>query len=78
MISELLRSGFLFSFSYFKIPELYNSEVLFSLNVPPAPYGPSKTFFWIKLQSSATSNATPKNLLLYSYWPLYPQFNVAD
>ena len=50
-ISELLNLGFLFSFFYFKISELCNSEVLFSLNVPPTPYRPSKTFFWIKLQS---------------------------
>ena len=32
MSSELLNSGFLFSFFYFKISELCNSEVLFSLH----------------------------------------------
>ena len=38
----------------------------------------SKTLFWIKLQSYTTSNVTPKNLLLYSYCPLYTQLNVAE
>ena len=46
-----LTRVFYFLFFYFKISELCNSEVLFSLNVPPTPYRPSKTFFWIKLQS---------------------------
>ena len=32
----------------------------------------------MKLQSQTTSNVTPENLLLYSYGPLYPQFNVAE
>ena len=31
--------------------ESCNSEVLFSLNAPATPYRPSKTFFWIKLNS---------------------------
>ena len=52
--------GFLFSFFYFKISELSNSEVLFSLNVAPTPYKFSKVFFWIKLQSYTTSNVTQK------------------
>ena len=77
-MSELLNSGFFFSFFYFKISELSNSEILFSLNVPPTHYRSSITFFWIKLQSQTTSNVTTKNLLLYSYCPLYPQFNVAE
>ena len=42
---------FLFSFSYFKISELCNSEVWFSLNASPKPYRPSKPFFWTKLDS---------------------------
>ena len=75
-ISELLNFGFLFSF--FKISDLSDSEVLLSLNVSPTPYRPSKAFFWIKLQSQKTSNLTPKNLLLYSYYPPYLQFNVAE
>ena len=45
------NSGILFSFFYFKIFELCNSEVLFSFNVPLTPYMPSKTFVWIKLGS---------------------------
>ena len=51
---------FSFSFFYFKISELSNFEVLFSLNVTPTPYRSSKTFFWIKLQSQTTSNVTTK------------------
>ena len=46
--------------------------------VPPTPYRPSKTFYWIKLQSQTTSNVTAKNTLLYFYCPLYSQFNVAE
>ena len=78
MITELLNSGLLFSFFDFKISELCHSEVLFLLNVSPIPYGPSKAFFWIKLQSQTRSNVTPKNLLLHSYCSLYPRFNVAE
>ena len=37
MISQLLNLGFLFTFFYFKISVLSNSEVLFSLTVPPTP-----------------------------------------
>ena len=51
MISELLESSLFFFFFHFKISELCNSEVLFSLNAAPTPYRPSKTFFWIKLGS---------------------------
>ena len=77
-MTELLNSGLLISLFDFEISELCNSEVLFSLNASPIPYRPSKTFFWIKLQSQTRSNVTPKKLLLYSYFPLYPQFNVAE
>ena len=41
---------FLFFFYHFKISELCNSEVLFSLNASPKRY-PFKTFFWTKLGS---------------------------
>ena len=51
---------FSFSFFYFKISELSNFEVLFSLNVTPTPYSSSKTFFRIKLESQTISNVTPK------------------
>ena len=51
LISELLNLGFLFSFFHFKISELCNSEVLFSLNAPPTLCRPSDSFAWIKLDS---------------------------
>ena len=50
-ISSYLTQVFYFLFFYFKISELCNSEVLFSLNTSRKPYGPSKTFFWTKLSS---------------------------
>ena len=78
IISELLNSGFLFSIFYLKISEFSNFEVLFLLNVPPTRYRSSKTFFWIKLQSYTTFNPTLKNLLLYSHYPPYHQFNVTE
>ena len=46
-----LTQVFYFLFYYFKISELCNAEVLFSLNASPKPYRPSKTFFWTKLGS---------------------------
>ena len=73
---EIVTCEFKFPICGFKLlirgSENSNSEVLFSLNVPPTPYRSSKTLFWIKLQSYTTSNVTPKNLLLYSYCPLLP------
>ena len=51
MISELVNSGFSFSFFYFKISEFCDSEVLFSLNAHPTPYSLLKLSFgsnWIQ------------------------------
>ena len=45
MISELLNPGFFVLSFYFKISELCNSEVLFSLNAAPTHYRPSKLSF---------------------------------
>ena len=53
--SEILlnwyNSGFYFLFFILRFPSYLILKVLFSLNVPPTPYRPSKSFFWIKLQS---------------------------
>ena len=46
-----LTRVFYFLFFYFKISELCNSGVWFSLNASPNPYRPSKTFFgpnWVQ------------------------------
>ena len=50
-ISSYVTQVFYFLFFYFKISELCNSEVLFSLNTSPKPYRPSNTIFWTKLGS---------------------------
>ena len=54
IISELLNSGFLFSFVGFKIFELCNLEVSYLFNVPPTPYRSSKFSFrsnWVQKTS---------------------------
>ena len=67
-MSELFNSGFFIFYFYFKISELCNSEVLFSLNTPPTPYRPSKTFCWIKLGSKN------KNIHLQDFKDAFPKY----